>query len=786
MTDKQEQINQLLAKLDVLTQRHRIFAQEINRIRIEILELRGQSQAAASKESSKDASFSTVSSLEVVAETTTEASALEHQMAQEDLQYKEAEVSPPKIKLDLEQFIGGNLISKIGIAITIIGVAFGAAYSIEHDLVNPLTRIILGYLTGLSLLGVGIKLKAKYEGYSAVLVSGAMTILYFITFAGYSFYDLIPQAMAFLLMVVFTAFTVAAAINYNRQVIALIGLVGAYAVPFLLSSGSGQVAVLLSYITIINIGILIIAFKKYWKPLYYTAFGLSWLIYSSWAALSYPLRDDFGLALTFLFVFFVLFYLTFLAYKLLRKEQFVISDIVLLLLNSFIFYGIGYALLADHETGKHLLGLFTLGNAIIHFIVSMVVYRQELVDKKLLYLVAGMVLVFITITIPVQLDGNWVTLIWAGQAALLFWIGRTKNVSFYEKLSYPLMVLAFLSLAQDWSMSYGSYNPDLPDTRLTPLFNIQFLSSLLFIGAFSFINYINRTTTLAALPQPEGRFPRLSSMALPAILIIATYCTFHVEIANYWDQLFGDSKLNIASDDGSAYFYWNYDFNDFKEIWLVNYALLFASILSLINIKKLKSEKLAWVNLGFNVFVLLIFLTQGLYAISELRESYLEQNLREYYNRGFFHLTIRYVSFLFVALALFATYRYLQEDFIKKKLAVYFDLLLHLSILWIASSELIHWMDIADSTQSYKLGLSILWGVYALLLIVLGIWKKKKNLRLGAIVLFGITLVKLFFYDISHLNTISKTIVFVSLGILLLIVSFLYNKYTDLIADEEE
>ena len=93
-------------------------------------------------------------------------------------------------------------------------------------------------------------------------------------------------------------------------------------------------------------------------------------------------------------------------------------------------------------------------------------------------------------------------------------------------------------------------------------------------------------------------------------------------------------------------------------------------------------------------------------------------------------------------------------------------------------------MDLAGSNQSYKLGLSILWGVYALLLIALGIWKKKKYLRVGAIVLFSITLIKLFFYDISSLNTIAKTIVFVSLGVLLLIISFLYNKYKHIISDE--
>jgi uncharacterized membrane protein len=82
------------------------------------------------------------------------------------------------------------------------------------------------------------------------------------------------------------------------------------------------------------------------------------------------------------------------------------------------------------------------------------------------------------------------------------------------------------------------------------------------------------------------------------------------------------------------------------------------------------------------------------------------------------------------------------------------------------------------------LGLSILWGIYALWLISLGIWKQKKHLRIGAIVLFGLTLVKLFVYDISHLDTISKTIVFVSLGVLLLIISFLYNKFKNLILDE--
>jgi len=65
-------------------------------------------------------------------------------------------------------------------------------------------------------------------------------------------------------------------------------------------------------------------------------------------------------------------------------------------------------------------------------------------------------------------------------------------------------------------------------------------------------------------------------------------------------------------------------------------------------------------------------------------------------------------------------------------------------------------------------------------LINFGIWKKK-HLRIGAIALFAIVLAKLFLYDIAYLDTISKTIVFVALGVLLLIISYLNNKYRKLI-----
>lgn len=687
---------------------------------------------------------------------------------------------PIKINNDLEKFIGENLINKIGIAILVIGIAIGTKYTIDNNLISPLTRIVLGYLAGIGLMIFGMKLKIKYENFSAVLVSGAMTIMYFITYAAYAYYNLMPQGLTFALMFIFTIFTVFAALKYDNQIIALIGLVGAYAVPFLL--GDHDTVILFSYIAIINMGILVLAFNKYWKSLYYTSFILTWLIFFTWYVSSYYGTENFTVALSFIFLFFLIFYLTFLGYKLIKKEQFEILDIFLLLANSFIFYGLGYSILSDHETGKELLGLFTLLNAILHFIVSAIIYKLKLADKNLFYLVSGLVLVFITIAIPVQLDGNWVTLLWTGEAALLFWIGRTKHISIYEYISYPLMILAILSLFQDWGNVYLNLVPFNTPEKLTPILNVHFLSTALFVAAFGFIYYLNNNKRYESPIKSNEGLLKLVSFGLPAVIFSAIYFGFLLEIEHYFQSLYNDSEITIENYQ----YFSNYDILKFKIIWMFIYSMTFVSILAIFNIKKIKNRTLGLVNISLNGVVVLFFLFLGLYTLSELRDHYLNQNLAEYYHIGIFNMVIRYVSFVFLALTLWLSYRYTKASFMKINNKINFGILLHITLIWILSSELINLMDLSGSTQSYKLGLSILWGFYSLSLIGLGIWKKQKHLRILAIVLFSITLIKLFFYDIAHLGTISKTIVFVSLGLLLLIISFLYNKFKNQIADETE
>ncbi len=775
MNNYQQRIDFLSEKLEELARRQNAFDREIRDLReeIELLKTAGadKARAAASGESSRQAREETVSSQPAPAALTRKPSA------------RRQTYQTPDIKSDLEKFIGENLINKIGIAILVVGVGIGAKYSIEHNLISPLTRIILGYLSAIALLATGIKLKKNYESYSAVLVSGAMAIMYFITYAAHAFYALVPQHPAFGLMTVFTAFTVFAALKYNRAVIAHIGLVGAYAVPFLLSDGSGQAAVLFGYMAIINTGILIIAFRKNWKSLYLAAFILTWLIYGSWYLLRYEPAEHLNLALIFATLFFTLFYLTFLAHKLLRQSRPDRRDIMMLLGNAFIFYGFGYGILSGGEGLEQYTGLFTLANAFVHFVVSLFLFKRETDGKHLFYLVSGLVLVFIAIAIPVQLDGNWVTLLWAGEAALLFWIGRTRAVAVYEKLSYPLMLLAFFSIIQDWNSAVELHAVKLTSDGTVPLFNAGFLSALLFTAAFAFITWTDRKE------QPSfpmvARWKTTLTVIIAGIFLISLYNAFRIEIIRYWNGLYLDSALTPAAENSDGLSgIMNEDLPLFRNIWVINYTLFFTALLSLVNTRKLRQTRLGEVGLVLNGFALFLFLTAGLHQLTLLRLSFLEQSFSGYYRQGAFNVGIRYLSLILAGFTLYTIHKGVRQDFMSRRFIKPADILIHGALLWLASSELINWMEIAGSGSPDMLGLSILWGLYSLMLIGLGIWKKKKHLRIAAMVVFAGTILKLLFYDLAHLDTIAKTIVLVTLGLLLLISSFLYNKYKNIIAEE--
>ena len=778
-----QKINELEQKIGNLLYRQTAIYNEIKQLENVLAELKKQNNLSSSAANTvkTPAEKPVERPIETSAEKPTEKTVITAPTA------PKPQVSAPKINLpkqpsDLEKIIGESWINKIGILIVVIGVAIGAKYSIENELISPLTRIILGYLVGIGLLGFGIKLKPKFEGYSAVLVSGAISIFYFITYFAYSFYDLIPQALAFVMMLIFTAFTVFTAIKYNRVVIAHIGLIGAYAVPFLLSSGSGRVDILFSYMLIINLGILFISIKKDWKSLHYSAFFFTWMIYGSWFAdksFDSNLQGYEALGLGFATAFFLVFYGVSLFNNIISKEKLDKVNIILILLNSFIYYGFGYGIFNGHSILDSYLGLFTLFNAAIHFAVLFFIKSKKLADSTLFYSTLGLVFTFITIAIPIQLDGNWVTLMWTAQGTILFWLGKTKKISIYEKISLPILGLAFISFLEDWARYRYAVNLDIH-----AFWNVNFLTGIFAVLGYSSAVYLSRKH-----PDPEieknSPFNTIKSFYLPVLLVLTAYLTFRNEIGYFFDYWYESTSLKGKeigeTDEFSLY---NYDIEIFKNIYLLVYSLIFFGGMALLNFYKFKNKVLGISAIAIGLLVLFAAQTFGVGELGELRYSYINGNSNKYFNVSFNYILIRYPLWSSIAFALWAIFKNAKTQLENTKFHIFLEVVIHISILNFLSNELVTWMDLAGYQDVFKLGLSILWSVYSLLLVGLGIFQKKKHLRIFALVLFGITLAKLFLYDISNLSTISKTIVLIILGLLLLIISFLYNKFKDKIGDE--
>ncbi|MFK8054533.1 MAG: DUF2339 domain-containing protein [Saprospiraceae bacterium] len=702
--------------------------------------------------------------------------------------------TPPKPKAprtpsQLEKYIGENLLPVVAIAILILGVSYGVIDAIEKDLISPTIRIVLGYFVGIGLLGFAERLRTKYNGFSAVLLGGGMAVLYFITYIAYDFYDLIPQGVAFGLMVVFTAFTALAAIRYDRQIIALLGLVGAYAVPFLLSSGSGNTLFLLSYVALVNVGILIVSFQRNWRILLYISFILSWLIL---AITIFASEASFAQLISFATVFFLTFYAMAVVPPWLRKEQVRTSDIILLVANAAIFFGLGYFLFDEQEEMGTWLGAFTLANAGVHLLIGMLMQKRGVTKGNLQPLLAGLALVFVVIAIPVQLDGNYVTMIWATLAALLLWMSQRAEVPAVRWFAYPLFLLAFVSLMDDLesaqrAISYA-FNDDVsPSYR--PFFNQLFLAGGVVAAAFgiaTWLSYRRELTSKLIIDQ-------IIRVAFPLATLILLYSMFFQEINLFFEAKFQASKTLDMGVTDYDYFTYDYYIQDLKMVWASIYSLLFAVLVLLGYLRfgsKTETEgRLNWlalIALGVGVLAAVHFLVGGLYSLSELREAFLEPGSDNVYPRETLYSGLRYLGIALLGGLLVL----LKKAFTQQGYASLFtriaEIVFHVAILWVLTSELLHWMDIQGSQNQYKLGVSILWGVYSVVLVALGIWRGGAHLRIAAIALFTATLLKLFAYDLSSLDTIGKTIVFVVLGVLLLIISFLYTKYKDRIGSTPE
>lgn len=176
--------------------------------------------------------------------------------------------SSPARKFDWEQFLGVKLFAWIcGLALFFAAVFF-VKYSFERGLVPPWLRAVSGFGLGMVLVGAGWRmLKTRYAATGHTLTATGVVILYAVTFACRAFYhfDWAGVTQVFAVMACITAGAFALSVRMDSRVVAVLGMLGGFLTPPLLSTGEDNPGGLFGYIAILDLGLLAIVWRKRWN-----------------------------------------------------------------------------------------------------------------------------------------------------------------------------------------------------------------------------------------------------------------------------------------------------------------------------------------------------------------------------------------------------------------------------------------------------------------------------------------------------------------------------------------
>ena len=291
---------------------------------------------------------------------------------------------------DLERFIGENLLSKIGIVIFVIGMGFLVKLGIDSGVITEVMRVAIGITIGGALIGIAHFLRKTMVKFSSVLIGGALSVLYFSIALAFHDYQLIPQSAAFINMVIITLFGALLAIGYNRRELAVLALLGGFGTPFFVDNGQGNVITLLSYVHILDLGMLLLSYFKKWSVINYLCFGFSLIIF----VMSYQTEFIFNYGanqfplLIFLTAFYLIFFLMNVVYNVKNNKQFRGKEIMILLTNSAVYFGFGLSLVNAFYNGIYS-GVFVALIAVFNFIFAYRLFHKKGIDKNLLFVLIG-------------------------------------------------------------------------------------------------------------------------------------------------------------------------------------------------------------------------------------------------------------------------------------------------------------------------------------------------------------------------------------------------------------
>lgn len=660
---------------------------------------------------------------------------------------------------DLEKFIGENLVNKFGIGVLVLGIGYFVKYAIDQDWINEVGRVLIGVLCGGILLATAHYMRKTFAAFSSVLVGGGIAVLYLTIAIAFHEYGMFGQTVAFLIMLVITAFTILLSLGYNRIELAVIAILGGFASPFMVSTGEGNYLILFTYILLLDGGMLVLAYFKKWTLVNIITYVFTILLFGSWLTVRFEPTDISMTvnALLFATAFYFVFFAMSVVNNVKEKVRFNGLEIGMLLSNSFLYFSAGLAILRE-PPAHDFQGLFTAMLGVFNFVFAYTLFKNNRVDRTLVFLLIGLVLTFISLAAPIQLEGNYITLFWAAEAVLLLWLSQKSGIRMMSLSSVIVAGLMLISLLMDWFDIYALTN----EGSLTVILNKGFITGVVVLVSVVLTAWLLRNDSTFGWFSTYRRGLRIGAGVLLYLVLL-------LEL---------DYQLNAALDSMAAH-----------NIIVGAYNMLFIAALLLAE-PRLEGQ---WVKNTFpflGPFALLMYITFYHQQVILTRNAYLYGDDTD--------LGIAF-HYILVALLVFNAAWCLPRmkgftAFIQNTGTAYWWFFIT-CFLFIVSAELDHailllFVDGQHSIDavlrhSHKIGYPILWGISSFVLIALGLKYKIKVLRIISLTLFAITLLKLFTVDIQGISEGGKIAAFISLGVLLLVVSFMYQRLKKLLLNDE-
>ena len=298
----------------------------------------------------------------------------------------------------------GNVPVKLGVIVSFFGVAFLLRYAVDQGFI--ILSIEARYLAVTAVAGVlltvGWRLREKLPAYALGLQGGGIGILYLTIFAAFRLHEIVPAPFAFVLLLALTAFTGVLAVLQNSMALAILGTVGGFLAPVLVSTGAGNHVALFSYYLLLNLAILGIAWYRAWRILNVLGFAFTFGVGTYWGY-EYYRPELFTSTEPFLLAFFLFYQAIAILFAFRQPPKLRgIVDGTLVFGTPVIAFALQSRLVEDTEFG---LAISAITVAVFYTLIATWLQRNQ--GKQMRLLIESFIalaVAFATIAIPLALD----------------------------------------------------------------------------------------------------------------------------------------------------------------------------------------------------------------------------------------------------------------------------------------------------------------------------------------------------------------------------------------------